>query len=106
MTNHDIIKRPLSYKYVDAMLEKLALTFEKYELIIPEISELQAEIVSTKPKDDFEVVMTIIEKLKEYKTRSPLMRELADNVAQDFYHGVNEEIPPHKGEFYINSSAD
>ena len=106
MTNDDIIKRPLSYKYVDAMLEKLALTFEKYELIIPEISELQAEIVKTKPKDDFEVVMTIIEKLKEYKTRSPLMRELADNVAQDFYHGVNEEIPPHKGEFYINSSAD
>ena len=106
MTNDDIIKRPLSYKYVDAMLEKLALTFEKYELIIPDISELQAEIVKTKPKDDFEVVMTIIEKLKEYKTRSPLMRELADNVAQDFYHGVNEEIPPHKGEFYINSSAD
>ena len=106
MTNDDIIKRPLSYAYVDAMLEKLALTFEKYELIIPEISELQAEIVKTKPKDDFEVVMTIIEKLKEYKTRSPLMRELADNVAQDFYHGVNEEIPPHKGEFYINSSAD
>ena len=106
MTNHDIIKRPLSYKYVDAMLEKLALTFEKYELIIPEISELQAEIVSTKPKDDFEVVMTIIEKLKKYETRSPLMRELADNVAQDFYHGVNEEISQHKGEFYINSSAD
>ena len=106
MTNDDIIKRPLSYKYVDAMLEKLALTFEKYELIIPDISELQAEIVKTKPKDDFGVVMTIIEKLKEYKTRSPLMRELADNVAQDFYHGVNEEIPPHKGEFYINSSAD
>ena len=106
MTNDDIIKRPLSYKYVDAMLEKLALTFEKYELIIPDISELQAEIVKTKPKDDFEVVMTIIEKLKEYKTRSPLMRELADNVAQDFYHGVNEDIPPHKGEFYINSSAD
>ena len=106
MTNDDIIKRPLSYKYVDAMLEKLALTFEKYELIIPDISELKAEIVKTKPKDDFEVVMIIIEKLKEYKTRSPLMRELADNVAQDFYHGVNEEIPPHKGEFYINSSAD
>ena len=106
MTNDDIIKRPLSYKYVDAMLEKLALTFEKYELIIPEISELQAEIVKTKPKDDFERVMIIIEKLKKYETRSPLMRELADNVAQDFYHGVNEEIPPHKGEFYINSSAD
>ena len=106
MTSDDFIKRPLSYAYVDAMLEKLALTFEKYELIIPEISELQAEIVSTKPKDDFEVVMTIIEKLKEYKTRSPLMRELADNVAQDFYHGVNEEISQHKGEFYINSSAD
>jgi len=88
------------------MLEKLALTFEKYELIIPEISELQAEIVKTKPKDDFEVVMTIIEKLKKYETRSPLMRELADNVAQDFYHGLNEKIPPHKGEFYINSSAD
>ena len=50
--------------------------------------------------------MIIIEKLKKYETRSPLMRELADNVAQDFYHGVNEEIPPHKGEFYINSSAD
>ena len=106
MTNDDIIKLPLSYAYVDAMLEKLALTFEKYELIIPEISELQAEIVSTKPKDDFERVMIIIEKLKKYETRSPLMRELADNVAQDFYHGVNEEIPPHKGEFYINSSAD
>ena len=106
MTNDDIIKRPLSYKYVDAMLEKLALTFEKYELIIPDISELQAEIVRTKPKDDFERVMIIIEKLKKYETRSPLMRELADNVAQDFYHGVNEDIPPHKGEFYINSSAD
>ena len=106
MTNDDIIKRPLSYKHVDAMLEKLALTFEKYELIIPDISELQAEIVKTKPKDDFERVMIIIEKLKKYETRSPLMRELADNVAQDFYHGVNEEIPPHKGEFYINSSAD
>ncbi len=106
MNNYDFIKRPLAYKHVDGILEKLALTFEKYELIIPEISELQAEIVSTKPKDDFEAVVTIIQKLMKYKTRSPLMREFAENVAQDFYHGVNEEIPPHKGEFYINSSAD
>ena len=48
MTSDDFIKRPLSYAYVDAMLEKLALTFEKYEFIIPDISELQAEIVKTK----------------------------------------------------------
>ena len=106
MKNDDFIKRPLEHKYVDDMLEKLARTFEKYELIIPEISELQAEIVDTTPKDHFDSVIIIIDKLMKYKTRSPLMRELAENVTQDFYHGVNEKIPPHKGEFYINSSAD
>ncbi len=106
MKKDDLIKRPLEHKYVDDMLEKLMLTFEKYELIIPEISELQAEITDTSPKDKFEAVVVIIDKLVKYKTRSPLMRELAENVTQDFYHGVNEEIPPHKGEFYINSSAD
>lgn len=106
MSNDDFIKRPLEVKYVDDMLEKLMRTCEKYELIVPEINELTVEIVNTNPKDKFEAVVIIIDKLMKYKTRSPLMRELAENVTQDFYHGVNEKIPPHKGEFYINSSAD
>ena len=58
------------------------------------------------PKDHFGVLMTIIEKVMKYKTTSPFMNELAENMRQDFWHGMNKEIPPHKGEFYIDSQAD
>ncbi len=106
MSDDDWIKRPLEFQYVDGILEKLARTLEKYELIIPEVNEMVREIVSTTPKDHFEIVVTIIEKVMKYKTTSPFMNELAENMRQDFWHGMNKEIPPHKGEFYIDSQAD
>ncbi len=106
MDYKQLIKRPLEIQYVQGILEKLTRTLEKYELAILEIDEMICEISQTKPEDHFNAVIIVIEKLMKYKTASSFMNELAENVKQDFWHGVNEDLPPHKGEFYINSTVD
>lgn len=106
MAFEELIKRPLEIQYVQGILDKLTRTLEKYELVIPEIDNMIQEIVSTQPEDHFEVVITIIEKLMKYKSASPFMNELAENVKRDFWHGVNEDLPKHEGEFYIDSVTD
>jgi hypothetical protein len=102
----DLIKRPLSYEYVDTIIDKLARTLDKYQLIIPEMDDMVREITTTRPKDNFDALMTILTKITEYQSVSPFMDELAEGVKQDFWHGVNEEFPRHEGEFYIISAAD
>jgi hypothetical protein len=106
MSYQDLIKRPLEIEYVQAIIDKLTRTLEKYELVIPEINDLIRDIVTTDPADHFGAVVAIVENLMKHKTVSPFMDELAENVKQDFWHGVNEDLPRHEGEFYINSVAD
>jgi hypothetical protein len=106
MAFEELIKRPLEIQYVQGILDKLTRTLEKYELVIPEIDEMIQETVSTKPEDHFGIVITIVEKLMKYKSASPFMNELAENVKRDFWHGVNADLPKHDGEFYIDSVAD
>ena len=79
-----LIKRPLETEYVNGILEKLNRTFEKYELVIPEVENMLRDIVVTKPNDHFSALMIIIETLMKYKTASPFMDELAKHVKTGF----------------------
>jgi hypothetical protein len=106
MDNHELFKRPLEIEYVQGILEKLVFTLEKYELVIPEVSDMIAEIVQSKPADHFTAVLAVIDALMKYRSTSPFMNQLAENVKMDFLHGVNGELPKHEGEFYIMSVTD
>jgi hypothetical protein len=107
MDLNDFITRPLSFEYVDTIVEKFALTCDKYEGLIPELDQMVQEIVAgPMPKDHFSIVLRIVEKLSKHKSDSPFMKELFENIQQDFLHGLNEKVPRHKGKYYINSVGD
>jgi hypothetical protein len=111
MDSDDFIEfqtRPLAVEYVQGILEKFADTIDKYSPLIPEVDNFLNEVweKNPNPEDQFSAVMTIIELLTKYKSTSPLMTELFQNVKMDFWHGLNESLPKHEGEFYIDSVAD
>ena len=106
------MKQPLDPDYLNGMIEKVLLTLEKYELIIPGIPEMIQEIDENLPDDDDEdddhpgAVVVILKVLGKYKSASPFMIEMTKGFLQDFYHAVNKDLPKHEGEFYVTSVAD
>jgi hypothetical protein len=106
MNDHEWIKRPLEEAYVQGIIDKIARTLDKYELVIPEVDDVIREIVATKPEDYFGVVVVISQTLIKYESVSPFMTELVAGVRQDFWHGINEDFEKHEGEYYVTSVTD
>jgi hypothetical protein len=107
MTREELLKRPLSVEYVDGIIDKFILTCDKYRSVIPEFDKMVQEIeTGPLPDDKFAFVLKIVENLAKYKTASPFMNELFENIKMDFLHGSNEDLPRHEGKFYIDSVVE
>jgi hypothetical protein len=83
------------------------VTCEKYEDLIPELDNMLEDIqAEPKPTDHFSFVLRVVENLAKYKSTSPFMNELFENIKMDFLHGSNEDLPRHEGKFYIDSVVE
>lgn len=107
MNLQDYMTRPLSTDYVANMIEKLTRTTEKYQYVIPQVDDFVQDLCSKDYGDDFfQMTMLVVEALQRHKDDSPIMKEIAKNWKMDIWHGLNEKLPKHTGEYYIDSVAD
>lgn len=105
----DYIDKPsrLSYQYVhETIYRKLSDTCAKYRNILPEMESVETTIVTANSQNFFALTMMMIDTLKEHAEKSAVVQEIFDNARMDFWHGVDERYPAHKGKYYISSVAD
>lgn len=108
----ELRKKIVDVGYLENVIEKVLLTLEKYELIIPEIPDMLDKMEENLSRDDEDkdhplwATRAVFTVLGEYKSRSPFMIELWDSMMQDVCHGFDKNHPKHEGEFYVRSVTD
>jgi hypothetical protein len=107
----ELMKQPLNADYLQGMVEKVLLTLDKYELIIPGIPDILQEMFETMPTDEEEedyhgAIVAVLKVLGKYRSSSPFMIELTEGLKQDLCHAISKDFPKHEGEFYVSSVAD
>ncbi|WP_331976225.1 hypothetical protein [Ohtaekwangia sp.] len=85
---------------------KLSDTFDKYRDILPLIYDIE-QVYNVLESDSYiAAVDNILTVLQEYRSQSSLAEEMFGNIIKDFWHGINEKNPGHKGKYYIDSVVD